>query len=62
MLGALCEHLEAKWLGGEDADFALLATLGNAQRRMLESIGLQRRARDVTPTLADIHARIAAHE
>jgi hypothetical protein len=29
---------------------------------MLESIGLQRRARDVTPTLADIHARIAAHE
>jgi hypothetical protein len=49
LTGALAEDLEARWLDGEDIDPALYATLGNAQRRLLEALGLQRRARLVQP-------------
>jgi hypothetical protein len=34
----------------------------NSLRRLLEAIGLERRKRDVTPTLADIADEIAAEE
>jgi hypothetical protein len=53
LLGVMAEDLESRWLAGEDADPALLATIANAQRRLFEAIGLKRVPRDVTPTLAD---------
>jgi hypothetical protein len=52
--GAVLEDIEARWLEGEPLDAALYATLGNAQRRLLETVGLRRVPRDVTPSLADI--------
>ena len=52
LTGALLEDLEARWLSGEPIDPALYATLGNAQRRLFETVGLKRQARDVTPKLS----------
>ncbi|MET3967229.1 hypothetical protein ACT4MK_17815 [Bradyrhizobium barranii] len=51
--GAMCESLAARWLLGEPADPALFATLSNAERRLLETVGLRRRARDATPSLRE---------
>jgi hypothetical protein len=49
---------------GEPVDPALYATLSNAERRLLETVGLKRRSRDVTPDLreylASRHAKPAA--
>jgi len=50
---ALAEHLEARWLSGEEIDPVLYCTLANAQKRLLESVGLRRVPRDVTPSLTD---------
>src|SRR6516164_4525080 len=50
---ALAEHLEARWLSGEEIDPVLYCTLANAQKRLLESVGLRRVPRDVTPSLAE---------
>lgn len=58
--GALIEDLEARWLKGEPIDPALYCTLGNAQRRLFEAVGLRRRARDVTPTISEYVAQKAA--
>jgi hypothetical protein len=52
LTGALAEDLEAKWLAGAPIDPALYATLGNAQRRLFESVGLRRRAK-LVPSLAE---------
>jgi hypothetical protein len=52
-LGAMLEDMAASYLAGEGADLALYATLANAQRRLLADLGLERRARDITPSLAD---------
>jgi hypothetical protein len=49
--GALLEDQAARWLAGEAIDPALYATLGNHQRRLFETVGLKRVARDVTSTL-----------
>ena len=49
----LAEHLEARWLSGEEIDPALYCTLANAQKRLLETVGLRRVPRDVTPSLAE---------
>jgi hypothetical protein len=59
LTGALLEDLEAKWLKGEPIDPGLYATLGNAQRRLFETVGLKRKSRDITPTVSDYVARIA---
>jgi hypothetical protein len=58
--GAMLEDQEARWLAGEPVDPALYATLGNAQRRMFEAVGLRRQPRDVTPKLSSYLA--GAHE
>jgi hypothetical protein len=51
ILGAVIEDCEARWLGGGSVDMAdYLAAIGG-QRRLLTTLGLQRRARDVTPDL-----------
>jgi hypothetical protein len=39
---ALAESQEAAWLSGKPVDAALLCTLGNAARRLLETVGLRR--------------------
>ena len=51
VLGAALEDMAAAYLGGEGADLSLYATLANSQRRLLADLGLQRRAKDITPTL-----------
>jgi hypothetical protein len=51
--GAVLEDLEARWLEGEPIDAALYATLGNAQRRLLETVGLRRVPRQV-PSFSDL--------
>lgn len=59
-LAIWCEAREAELAQGEDFDAAGYATISNALRRLLSDLGLERRARDVTPTLADfIEARSA---
>lgn len=53
LTAAMSEDLAARWLTGELIDPATFCTLGNAERRLLETLGLKRRARDVTPSLHD---------
>ena len=53
VMGSMIRHTEAKWLDGEDMDLAGYLTAVNAYRRVLETIGLERRARDVTPSLRE---------
>ena len=57
VLGAFIESCEAKWLGGEAVPLADYLAAINSQRRVLATIGLERRARDVTP----LRERLAAH-
>ena len=45
----MIEDLGGRWLAGEAIDPTQYATLTNAERRLFEVIGLQRRARDVSP-------------
>ena len=52
--GALLEDIEAAWLSGQPIDPAQYCTLVNSQRRLLETVGLKRQARDVTPKLGGI--------
>ena len=52
-LSVLATVSEAKLLNGEAIDIGELVSLGNAQRRILSTLGLQRIARDVTPDLRD---------
>jgi hypothetical protein len=49
-LGTLAEDIEARWLAGEEVDPTVLATIANAQRRLL-GVGLRRRQKDVSPSL-----------
>jgi hypothetical protein len=60
------ELIFAKAGKAEPSELCLYQTCANAQRRLLETIGLERRSRDITPTLAsfvaDIEARKAAAE
>lgn len=50
---AMIEHIEATWLSGGELDVAAYTALVNVQRRLLMTVGLQRRPRDVTPDLDD---------
>jgi hypothetical protein len=55
--GALIEDLEARWIAGETIDPLVLATLGNAMRRMLTAVGLKRA---LSPAAFDENTLIAA--
>jgi len=55
--GAMSEDLAARWLTGEPVDPAIFGTLVNVERRQLETVGIKRRARDVTPTLSQYLAQ-----
>lgn len=53
VLGAVLEGIEVEWLAGKTVDVGAYLAGINAQRRCLESLGLRRRPRDVTPDLRD---------
>jgi hypothetical protein len=53
VLGALLQDGEARLLAGEKVDFAQHLAAINSQRRVLTTLGLDRRTRDVTPNLGD---------
>ncbi len=54
-----CEAAEAAYARGEDFDIAAYSSTANALRRLLTDLGLERRAKDVTPPLADYIAERA---
>jgi hypothetical protein len=62
VLGAMLEDQEVKWLAGSPVELDKYCTLVNAQRRVLNDIGLERRARDVTPKLSDYLDAKASNE
>jgi hypothetical protein len=51
VLGTYIESCEALWLGGKAVDLADYLAAINSQRRVLATVGLERRSRDVTPTV-----------
>jgi hypothetical protein len=53
VITVLLESQEASWLAGTGIDVAVYGTLVNSLNRLLVTIGLERRSRDVTPRLAD---------
>jgi hypothetical protein len=55
LCGALLEDCEVRWLQGEKIDTGDYATLCNAQRRLLVTVGIDRIPRDVTDIAARQH-------
>ena len=51
LLGAILKDATAGYLTGEAINLQEVMAAMNAQRRLLETLGLARRARDVTPSL-----------
>ena len=51
VMGAIIEHYGAQWLAGKSVDVPEYLSAINAQRRVLVTLGLERRARDITPSL-----------
>ena len=54
ILSAVIEAEESSWLGGGKVDYARYFTAVNIQRRVLATLGLERRARDVSESIYDI--------
>lgn len=52
-LGVWCEQAETAQAQGEDLDVAAYTTATNTMRRLLADLGLERKSRDVTPSLQD---------
>jgi hypothetical protein len=59
-LAVWCEQAEAEQAQGADFDVASYTTAANTMRRLLSDLGLERKAKDVTPSLSDYIARRAA--
>ena len=51
-LAIWCEQAETDFANGKAFDVATYATSANAMRRLLADLGLERRSRDITPTLS----------
>lgn len=62
MLAIWCEGEDTKAAKGQAIDIGAYTTASNSLRRLLESIGLERRARNVTPTIKEYMARKAAEK
>jgi hypothetical protein len=62
ILAAMLTDQETAYLAGAPIDPANYCTLVNALRRTLETVGLKRIARDITPSVADYVAHLAAEE
>jgi hypothetical protein len=52
-----CERAEVKMASGEEIDIGEFSTTANAMRRLFADLGLERKARDVTPNLAEYLAK-----
>ena len=52
-LSVWCEDQDTKAVNGEPFDIAAYTTASNSLRRLLTDLGLERRARNVTPSLRD---------
>lgn len=62
VLGAVLTDTESRWIEGEPVDLTGYCTIVNAQRRVLETIGLRRQPREV-PNLAQyLEAKAAETE
>ena len=60
MLSVEAERMEASAVAGDAFDLDAFGSLSDRLGRCFNRIGLQRRSRDVTPTIAEIMARHAA--
>lgn len=49
LVSAMVEDLAVKWFSGEPIDPSTFSALTSAARRLYETIGIKRRAHDVTP-------------
>ncbi len=58
-LAVWCEQAEASMAAGTDLDIQEFTTATNALRRLLSDIGLERRAREIVPTLTEYLAERA---
>ena len=57
-----CEEAETAFANGMALDVTTFATVANALRRLLADLGLERRSKDVTPTLAQyLNGKAAAN-
>jgi hypothetical protein len=56
-LAVWCEQTEAKAAAGEPLNVTEFTTATNALRRFLNDLGLERRMRDITPTIDSYLAR-----
>ena len=52
-----CESEEAKMADGDEIDIDRFQRCANSLRRLCESLGLERRARDITPSLSEYIAQ-----
>ena len=55
-LACWCEERETELAQGQDFDALQYATVANAMRRLLADLGIERRAKDITP---DLHSYLA---
>lgn len=62
ILGTFIESCEARWLGGTAVDLADYLAAINSQRRVLATLGLERRAREVAPSVSEYIASTATDE
>ena len=51
-LAVWCEQAEAAFANGADLDIAAFTTATNSLRRLLADLGLERKAKDITPSLS----------
>jgi hypothetical protein len=58
-LSVWCEQQEALQASGGELDIASYSSAANTLRRLLDTLGIERRPRDVTPSLVDYLARRA---
>lgn len=61
-LGVWCEQCEAALTKGGSLDIVAFTTATNALRRLLTDLGLERRAKDITPSVAAYVAHLEAEE
>ena len=61
-LAAQLEAMEISALAGETFDIDAFQRASNSMRRLLESIGLERVSKDVTPTIEQLVAEMRANK
>ena len=57
LIGTMAEDVEARWLAGQSIDPNILCVLANAQNRLFKTLGLSRRSKNVTPSVAEYVAQ-----